>query len=218
MLRVLPIVEGHGEVGAVPPLVRRICGELFGAYDTEVLQPLRQPKTRIVSPGNLQRYTEIAANKLRAARPAAHGLVLVMVDADDDLPCLLGPALLASARAGCGDQGVACVIANVEFETWFVAAAASLGDYLRITPDDAPEAPEAQRLRKKWVEDRFKGVRYSETLDQPRLAAKMDLNLCRARSPSFDKLCRELERALAAAQAMAPRLLDETEETDADLP
>jgi hypothetical protein len=31
---------------------------------------------------------------------------------------------------------------------------------------------------------------YSETLDQPALAARMDVGLARINSPSFDKLCR----------------------------
>lgn len=207
MLRVLPIVEGHGEVEAVPLLVRRICSELYGVYGTQVLQPLRQPRTRIVIAGNLQKFAEIAANKLRAAKPAGYGLVLVLIDGDGDLPCVLGPELRARASAGAGDQDSACVIAHLEFETWFSAAAASLSEYLRVAPGEAPVAPETQRLRKKWVEDRFRGARYSETLDQPRLTARMDLDMCRSRSPSFDKLCRELGRALAAAAA-CPELAD----------
>jgi hypothetical protein len=37
---------------------------------------------------------------------------------------------------------------------------------------------------------------YAETVDQPRLTAAMDLQMCRERSKSFDKLCRELEKRL----------------------
>ena len=51
-----------------------------------------------------------------------------------------------------------------------------------------------------WVADRFKG-HYSETVDQPALTAKMDLDLCRERSPSFDKLCRELGSQLARTES-----------------
>lgn len=202
-LRVLPIVEGHGEVVAVPILIRRILGEMFGVYEVDVLQPLRQPRTRLVRGDDLRRFAEIAANKLRAAQPAAHGLVLVLLDGDDDLPCALGPGLLAHARAGSGDQEAACVVANLEYETWFVAAASSLHAYLRLGPDEPPNGPETLRLRKKWIADRFRG-HYSETLDQPRMTTKMDLVLCRERSPSFDKLCRELQRAsLAAGRLLA---------------
>ena len=38
------------------------------------------------------------------------------------------------------------------------------------------------------------GAKYSESIDQAKLTAHMDLSLCRTRAPSFDKLCRELER------------------------
>ena len=91
-------------------------------------------------------------------------------------------------------MAVACILANVEYETWFVAAAESLRDFLDF-PADATnlQAPEKARSGKGWVQRHFKGPKYSQTLDQPRLTARMDLGLCRARSPSFDKLCRELE-------------------------
>lgn len=203
LLRIQPIVEGHGEVEAVRILLRRICHELCSFFEVEILHPLRQPRTRLVRPGELQRFAGIAANKLRVRYPSAHNLVLVLVDGDGDPPCRLGPELLNHTRAGCGDLAAACVVANLEYETWFVAAAASLTEYLQLRAGDLPLAPESLRLRKKWVEDRFRGPKYSETLDQPRLTAKMDLALCRSHSPSFDKLCREIERELTIARRVS---------------
>jgi hypothetical protein len=92
---------------------------------------------------------------------------------------------------------VSCVLAIVEYETWFVAAADSLRDFLDIPhTDTVPEAPEPRRSGKSWIERRFRGTKYSETVDQPKMTAAMDLPLCRQRSPSFDKLCRELEKRL----------------------
>ncbi|HEX4132769.1 MAG TPA: hypothetical protein VHZ24_22235 [Pirellulales bacterium] len=84
------------------------------------------------------------------------------------------------------------MVANVEFETWFVAAAESLTDYLDVVASDPPSNPEGDRCGNGWVASRFKGIKYSEAIDQPSLTAKMDLPTCKARSPSFDKLCREL--------------------------
>ena len=43
---------------------------------------------------------------------------------------------------------------------------------------------------------RFKGVKYSETVDQPAMTRAMNLAQCRLRSPSFDKLCRDLQGRL----------------------
>jgi hypothetical protein len=89
---------------------------------------------------------------------------------------------------------VICVVANIEYETWFVAAAESLCDFLNESiAVDISNDPETQRQGKGWIERHFSGVKYSETQDQPAMTAKMDLAICRKRSPSFDKLCRELE-------------------------
>jgi len=203
-LRIQPIVEGHGEEEAVPILIRRILGELFGHFEVDILRPLRQPRSRLVRGQDLHRFAAVAANKLRARRPWAHGVVVVLLDGDGDLPCVLGPSLLRHALSGAGDQACSCIIANVEFETWFVAAAASLRDFLHVAPEQVPTDPERRLARKKWIEDRFRGPKYSETLDQPKLTARMDLALCRQRSPSFDKLCRDLERELAAARRCSP--------------
>jgi hypothetical protein len=86
----------------------------------------------------------------------------------------------------------------VEYETWFVAAAESLGQYLELSSDEAiPDDPEGARFGKGWIEHRFKGPKYSPTLDQPAMTARMDLEQCRRRSASFDKLCRDLAQRLA---------------------
>jgi len=80
------------------------------------------------------------------------------------------------------------------YETWFVAAAESLGKYLDPPPISPPEAPEG-RLGKGWIKQRLKDPKYEETRHQPAMTAAMDLNACRS-SWSFVKLCRELEKRL----------------------
>ena len=155
----------------------------------------------------LERCITLARLKLLRSTPAEQGrgdtgatrcdFVLVLLDADEDPACELGPAVQAAAEAIWPDLDAACVLANPEYETWFVAAAESLDRYLEVEEEDElPEAPEEAGLKKGWVQERFQGARYSETVDQPRMTAAMDLELCRRRSPSFDKLCRELEARL----------------------
>jgi len=88
------------------------------------------------------------------------------------------------------------VIANREFEAWSLAAAESLAGRRGLRPDlQAPADPESIRDAKGWLSQRM-SARYSGTIDQPALAATMDLALARERSPSFDKLVRDLERLL----------------------
>ena len=121
-------------------------------------------------------------------------LILILLDADDDLPCELGPKVLQLAYSARSDHNISCVIANVEYETWFVAAADSLSQFLSLKEgESAPTDPESDRCGKGWIKTRFQGIKYSKTVDQPKLTAHMDLSMCRRRCPSFDKLCRDLE-------------------------
>jgi len=196
---VAPIVEGHGEQAAAPLLIRRIWTEILGSPGAiEVLQPIRQPRGRLVTkPAELERAVRLAGHKLAArAEPNDQQAVLLLLDADEDPACSLGPGLRRSLdEAAMGRVSALCVLAVVEYETWFVGAARSLAS--RLAPgmlvEDVAD-PEGRRLRKKWIAERLTGRRYSETLDQPALTALMDLATCRARCPSFDKLCRELSR------------------------
>jgi hypothetical protein len=193
-LRVLPIVEGHGEDNSVRILLQRIWGELLGGEYVEVLKPIRGKRHQLVRATDLGKALNLAVLKLREPDRQDPSMILVLLDADADLPCILGPNLLALAREIRADADVSCVIANIEYETWFVAAAESLGEFLDLPEGSGiPEDPERVRHGKGWIQRKFRGPRYSETIDQPAMTQAMDLTLCRQRSPSFDKLCRELE-------------------------
>jgi hypothetical protein len=197
-LRVVPIVEGHGEYESIRLLLTRIWCELLGGDYIDVLRPIRHKRQQLAEQGGMARAVQLAALKLSNAPGAPMpSVIAVLVDADEDLPCVLAPNLLEWAKKERSDVDVICVVANVEYETWFVAAAESLRDFLNLPAGVAvPDEPEKQRHGKGWIERHFKGAKYSETQDQPTMTAKMDLAVCQARSPSFDKLCRELERRL----------------------
>ncbi len=192
-IRIVPIVEGHGEVEAVPILLRRIWAELVGGDFAEVLRPIRQPRSKLFKEEELARAVGLARKKLDSARQmAGETLILVMFDSNGDCPAVHGPRLVVAARSVAGQHPVACVLVKREFETWFVAAAESLSAYLNV--GQVPDKPEEGGHGKGWVQHHFIGATYSETTDQPALTATMSLLACRSRSPSFDKLCREMER------------------------
>jgi hypothetical protein len=197
-LRVTPIVEGKGEVGSIRILLERLWLFLGGESINVLRPPIRRPRGRLVKRDGLQDAARLAVKELRnVPAPEDPGLVLILLDADDDRPCELGPRLLGFAREVDPRVDVICVVANVEYETWFAATADSLARYLDVGAHSPPsEDPEGSRHGKAWVKQRFRGTSYSETQDQPRLTSAMDLGLCRRRSPSFDKLCRELEQRL----------------------
>jgi len=214
-LRIAPIVEGKGEVLCVPALLRRIWKDIGGEY-ADILPPLYDSKSELIRRDGLRRAVEKASIILAGrSNPSLPGLILVLLDSDEpddeNCPARLGPRLLGYAQGMDSRFEVSCVVANVEYETWFVASSESLvkQGHLRLKAGESiPSDPEGQRLRKKWIEDRFAvggvvhdGRKYKPTVDQLPLTQAMDLAVCRAKSPSFDKLCRELEkRADAGAQ------------------
>jgi len=196
-IAVAAIVEGHGEQqSAVRTLVSRIWTELLGGDYAHVLVPIRRPRHKVVKPEELLKAIDLADLKLAAVQGYDAKLILVLLDADDDRPCELGPQLLNVARRERSHLPISVVIANVEFETWFVGAASSLSAYFDIAGTNVSADPEAARQGKATVLKLTRG-RYGETVDQPRFSAIMDLAECRRRCPSFDKLCRELGKYIA---------------------
>lgn len=197
-MQIVPIVEGHGDVQAVPILLRRIA-EQRGAYALEAARPIRCPRYKIVKEHELERVVRLAA--VQSDPPAA---ILILLDAETDCPAELGPSLLARARATVPDLPVAVVLAKNEYEAWFLASVETLRGRRGIRKDASPPPdPEEIRGAKESLEDLLEpGRTYSETVDQPALTALMDLHVTRQRSPSFDKLWRETERLIdSIAQA-----------------
>jgi len=193
MASVACIVEGQGDRISIPIILRRIA-EREGVLDLRIVGPFRIQRYAIVRPGELERAVERAARSL-----GGQGGILLVLDADDDLPCELGPALARRAAAARADLRTAVVIANREKEAWYVAAVDSLRGQRGIPPDAAPP-PDAEAIRgaKGWLGQSM-GRAYSEVTDQPALSALFDLDLARERAPSFEKLWREARRLLGTA-------------------
>ena len=198
-ITIAPIVEGQGDEAALPGLLWRVWVELLGGEHAEVLRPIRRSRGKFLKAeaGDLENAVGLALHKLTEA--GGKRLILILVDAEDDRQEVgpLGPILLERAKKARGDADIACVIANVMYETWLVAAAESLGEYLDLEGVAVPADPEGERCGKGWIKQRMRSGKYTETADQAALTAAMDLRQCRERSRSFDKLCRELDRRLS---------------------
>ena len=194
MTTVAAIVEGHGEVAALPALLRRLQQHYRPGAHVHVPAPIRVPRDRFIN-----REEEFRRHLLLAAAKCGdEGWILVLLDADDDCPAELGASLLARARAGVPHRRVSVVLANREYEAWFIAAAASLHGQ-RGFAFDPGQAVDAERGRdaKGWLARRMAAQSYDETRDQAAFTACMDLDQAHAGSRSFRKLCSEWCRQMS---------------------
>jgi hypothetical protein len=193
--RIACVVEGHGDVEAVPILVQRIAERYDQNLVVQVSAPVRTPKSRLIKPGELERSVEFAARRL-----ARTGGVLVVIDADDDCPAHLGPQLLNRAQVAGIGMPVGVVLAKSEVESWFIAAAQSIAGHAGLPENlQPPNNPETIRGAKEWLTANMVGSRnYSPTLDQPALAGLFSLDSA-LQTDSFGKFRREVERLLQQA-------------------
>ena len=190
------VVEGDGEVAALPLLIRRIAQRVDPGLYVQVPRPVQVKRNRLIGQfSDLQRAVELIVRQIQAP-----GGILLLIDADDDEPTVLATNLLRRLQAHRGDIPSAVAVARREYEAWFLAAAESLRGKRGLPADLAPPAdPEAVRDAKGWLRSRMPRHRkYSETIDQPALTELFDLDLARSRSPSFEAAYREIERLLRA--------------------
>lgn len=197
-MKIQAIVEGHGEIRALPVLLRRLRDEAE-AYDVEFLLPIRRNRTDLVSEQPLRK-----AVRLALLQPDC-GAILILFDGDNDCPAQLGPLVQHWARDEAGQVPCAVVMAHREYEAWFLAT----------LPEPHP-TPEAVRDAKGELADRLDD-RYLPTVDQASWSARFDLSLAHQRCRSFRRLVKafgELVRALGVAvPAWPPPTWIETGET-----
>jgi hypothetical protein len=206
-LRVVVIVEGHGEDGAIRTLLERIWYELLGGDFIEVI-PWRGKQGQLRKKDGLCPVVEAAAIKLHSTeRTDFRRLLMVMTDSEnEECPRTVAPDRVAWAREVRSDPAteIACVMPHPMFETWFAAAAESLRGKNGLPANlPKPEDPEKDGLGKAWIKNHLPR-KYKETVDQPRFVGHMSLTECRDSSRSFRKLVKELEQRLLAVPPPTP--------------
>ena len=102
------IVEGDGEVAALPVLLRRLNAWRTPSTAIDILHPIRVRRDRF-----LNREREFRRHLLLAAGKCGDdGWIIVLLDADDDCPAELGREILARARQVVPHRRVSVVLAN----------------------------------------------------------------------------------------------------------
>lgn len=182
------VVEGDGEVAALPILIRRHLHENREIYDLEVARPKNSKgRGNLEAPGGVERYAQ------HAALPDDVCGVLVLCDADNDMVCEFGPAMQARAAAAVHAKPVTVTLAVSEFENWIVASSETMGEL------EAPETEDFERLSAEPVIRRWRHPRsYVKPLHQPSYADQLDFELVSSRCPSFARLIRCLDELIDA--------------------
>jgi len=195
-MKVAAIVEGDGEVAAFPVLLRRLRDWLTpDNYVVEIMKPIRVRRDRFLNKNEeFRRMLLLAADKCES-----RGWILILLDADDDCPAQLAKQILARAEEIVLDRRISVVLANREYEAWFIAAAESLNGLrgLSVSESDQIES-ESIRDAKNWIGCRIKAGKYREVTDQPAFTAAMNLQQARNNSRSFLKLCSEWEKHMSS--------------------
>ncbi|MBC8742662.1 DUF4276 family protein [Paraburkholderia sp. UCT31] len=188
MIPIASIVEGDGEVSALPILLRRMAAQWSPDTVINPLQPIRVRRDKFLNKEEKFRRQLLLA----AAKTGEDGWILIVLDADDDCPARLGQKIFERARQYVPHRRLSVVLANREFEAWFIAAAPSLDGArgFSIAPSELLDA-ETPRNAKGWMREHMQSGTYSEILDQPAFTARMDLQQALDNSRSFRKLHRE---------------------------
>lgn len=184
-MKIVPIVEGHGEQDAIPLLLRRIAGNVNPQALVKVGQAIRVHKHQFVNNDDkLRRYVSLA--RLKAGDG---GAIIIILDADDDCAANKGPTLLAKAQAYATDRDLFVAFAIREYETWLLASLVSLRGQYGI-PQNVDELADVETIdNPKSRLDRIMGGRfYRETIHQAALTAKIDIQLTARNSQSFSRL------------------------------
>jgi hypothetical protein len=222
---IVPIVEGDGEVEAVPVLLRNWLR--FRRYhrnvDVQTDGPVRaHGKGNLIAAddGTLGRGVEhfVRMAMLRQPQP---DIILVLLDGDGDLPETLEAVLLARARTQVPhDFPIGVVVANRNYEAWFLTAFASQSfrrsleqQGYRLNQRSLPLGMDVEAVSscKRQLESLidFSGgestgvrvARYRETIDQKQLTQFLPFRPFMARrSPSFGRLLEQLEELLRQAR------------------
>lgn len=184
-MNIQPVVEGGGEVAAFPVLLRRLI-DAAEAWEVGIGKPVLKPRGQLV-----RRKTLGNAVRLAIKQPECRS-VLILIDGDDDCPAELGPRMKAWAANEAGGRPCEVVIAQREYEAWFLAGLEALRGRSGITAD-APlhPRPEEPRDAKRQLKIRMgtQGA-YFPTAHQAALSARFSLPCGWRRSGSFRKLSR----------------------------
>lgn len=158
MKKIVALVEGPGDVSAVPVLLRKLLKQdaIYDWQPGDMMKVGELPRLR-------KRLADLAGalrNKMQEG--GCHGaLVLLDLDDADNCPVTEARKLALEFSAFGLPYPVAIVFARREFEEWLVASLPSIAPATPLLPDDLHRdyPPEEKRNVKGWLEQHFPSYR-----------------------------------------------------------
>ena len=147
-------------------------------------KPIRRKRSELVQEATVRRSVRLAL-----LQPECGG-ILIVFDSDDDCPRDLAPQIEAWARIEAGAIPCGVVMANREYEAWFLASLEALRGVRGIVADASshvtPEVPRNAKgeLRRHMIPGRG----YAESVDQAAMTAKLDFGAAYRGCRSFRKM------------------------------
>lgn len=203
-LIVSAVVEGEGEVQALPKLLFELAAHIGIPAIRLAKPPIRQKRDQLLKENHdsLYKSLQLARHNVVSCKhefESHANLVLLIIDSERECTpaAPLGVALQARIDGLDLDVSSKCVVADSMYESWIIAGIDS--ETTGIAPGAAEEIPtedtEACKLGKGWLKTNIDSPSYRETTDQKILTSAMNLELALSRSASLRKLERVLRQA-----------------------
>lgn len=170
------IVEGPGDHGAVRVLLQNYLNEVGDFRPNMLGAPIAaNGLSNLTKPGGVEGFVRVAS--------AREGAQVVVIVADSDKECVKERAEELSPRAA-GRLPVVLALAERNFEDWIFASAETTleGDLEYSSGENGLSQIKSVR-------------RYTKSVDQAKLAARIDFDLARSRSRSFARFIDRFESA-----------------------
>ncbi|MGB0385163.1 MAG: DUF4276 family protein [Ardenticatenaceae bacterium] len=193
MPRIIPLVEGQGDVDAIPTLLYKLL------HDRQEWQWHVGRPYRVRSLGALKK--NLTYFVLKASKEKECAAILIVLDSDDDCPVGIAEALAAEIRKLNLAQPVAIVFAHREYEAWFLASLPTIAGHHGLPADVVYEGEvEDRRDAKGWLRQQMPVDKYAPTTHQKKFTSLIDIELAYEHSRSFRRLYHAIEQLLEAAQ------------------
>ncbi len=219
MKRLVLLGEGHGEVSALPVLIRRLLHEKGAAnllyVDRDVIRTSPSRLVQWNKDKNQPDHSRWISRVALASRRRDIGGVLAIYDGDPKMFPVGSTSLFCAATAaksmaaaalsvGAGKTfTLSVVFACSEYETWLIAGVESLagrhlGDGRLVVPSKVKfPAGDPESHGKRWLEENC--VNYRPTRDQSALTELLDFQFVRANKlRSFTRLEHALDELIEA--------------------